>query len=197
MRLTLLCAAAAAALVASCTTRPPSPNGAQCYAELDRRGVRWEPAAIEAGVSSCDIAVPVRVSAADVAWNQPGIVSCRFALALDSFTHDVVDPLAHATFGEGVRVVRHFGTYACRATRSGKESLHARGEAIDIAGFELDDGTVISVERDWRRRDSRGAFLHALARAACRQFSMVLTPDSDADHYNHIHLDEGPWRGCG
>lgn len=197
MKRALLCAAAAVALLPSCTVRPPSPNGAQCYAELDRRGVRWEPVAVEASVSACEITVPVRVSAAEVAWNQPGIVSCSFALTLDGFTRDVIDPLARATFGEGVRLVRHFGTYACRATRNGKESLHARGEAIDIAGFELDDGTVISVERDWRRRDSRGVFLHALARAACRQFSMVLTPDSDADHYNHIHVDDGPYRGCG
>jgi len=199
VRRPFLCASAAAAALAACVARaPPPPAGARCLATLDARGVRWEPAAPGASLAAgCAVDTPVRVSAAAVAWNQPGIVACRFALTLESFTEGVVDPLALEIFGEPVRTIRHFGTYACRATHAGRESLHASGEAIDIAGFELADGRVISVERDWRRRDSRGAFLHAVARAACRSFSVVLTPDSDADHFNHIHLDAGPYRLCG
>ncbi len=186
------------ALLAGCARHPPpSPSGAHCLAELDQRGIGWEMAPLEVGSSACAVDTPVRVSAASIAWNQPGIVACSFALTLDAFARDDIQPLARAYFGEPVRVIRHFGTYACRPTREGKASLHAHGEAIDIAGFELEDGTVISVEHDWRDHDPRGDFLHALVRAACRRFSMVLTPDSNTDHYNHIHLDSGPYRGCG
>ena len=39
-------------------------------------------------------------------------------------------------------------------------------------------------------------FLHHVARNACRYFSVVLTPDSNRDHYNHFHLDIGPGRVC-
>lgn len=176
---------------------PPPATGAACLAELDRRGIDWQMAATEVANSACTVATPVRVSAASIAWNQSGIVACRFALTLDDFAREDVEPLARAYFGEPVREIRHFGTYACRPTRAGKPSLHAHGEAIDIAGFELEDGTVISVEHDWRGAGVRSDFLHAVVRAACRRFSMVLTPDSNRDHYNHLHLDSGPYRECG
>jgi hypothetical protein len=35
-----------------------------------------------------------------------------------------------------------------------------------------------------------------VARAACGYFSVVLTPDSNADHFNHMHFDLGPDRLC-
>ena len=31
---------------------------------------------------------------------------------------------------------------------------------------------------------------------ACRRFSVVLTPNSDRFHQDHIHVDIGPWRKC-
>jgi hypothetical protein len=185
--------------VAACAPRfpGPPPEARQCQATLDRLGVRWEPAPVAASVSSCDVVDPVRVSAAGAQWSQPGIVACQFAVTLDSFTREDVDPLARAYFGAEVRVVKHLGTYACRTTRGGHESLHAVGEAIDIAGFVLTDGTEISVARDWHRADAYGQFLRTVARAACGRFSQVLTPDSDRDHETHIHLDAGPYRHCG
>ena len=194
-----LCVATAAALLASCVARPPPPLpiAAQCLAALDQRGVRYAVAAMKASLSSCAVDDAVLVSATTIAWSRPSIVSCGFALTLDDFARDAIQPLARAQLGRSVRLIRHFGTYACRSTRGGRESLHAVGEAIDIAGFELEDGTVISVEQDWHRPGARSAFLHAIARAACARFSQVLTPDSDRDHFNHIHLDSGPYRHCG
>ncbi|HYC13481.1 MAG TPA: extensin family protein, partial [Stellaceae bacterium] len=34
------------------------------------------------------------------------------------------------------------------------------------------------------------------ASRACDYFSVVLSPDSDRYHYNHLHFDIGPWRLC-
>jgi hypothetical protein len=186
-------------VVAACAPRvpAPAPDARQCLVELDRLGVRWEPAPIDAAVSACTVANPVRVSAAGAEWNQPGIVACRFAVSLDSFTRESIEPLAREYFGLGVNVVEHFGTYACRTTSGGHDSLHAVGEAIDIAGFELADGTRITVAHDWYRADAYGQFLRAVARAACGRFSLVLSPDSDRDHDNHIHIDAGPYHHCG
>jgi hypothetical protein len=197
------CALAVAlpALLAACAAPPPPARlaGGRCLALLDQAGVSYVPAAMPAGADACAVDTPVRVSAAGAAWNQPGVVSCAFALALDAFMRDEVQPLARARFGEGVRRLRHFGTYACRREtgRDGRWSLHAAGLAIDVAGFELAGGTLISVERDWHGDGAKSAFLHALARRACDRFSVVLTPDSDRDHRDHIHLDGGPWRLCG
>lgn len=196
MKLALVALAAAAALVA-CVARPPPAAPRQCQAELDRRGVAYAVAPMPASAAACAVDDPVRVSAARIAWSQPTIVACRFALTLDDFTRAVVEPLAQRYFGQRITLLRHYGAYSCRTTRTGHDSLHAKGEAIDIAGFVLADGTVISVEHDWRRGGVRGRFLHELAREACGRFSVVLTPDSDRDHFNHIHLDSGRYTLCG
>jgi hypothetical protein len=193
-------ALAAAAALASCVAPPrPAPPlvARQCQAELDRRGVDYRVAPMAASVSACAVDDPVKVSAAGIAWSQPGIVACRFALTLDDFARDAIEPLAQRYFGTRVTSLRHYGTYACRTTRTGHESLHAQGEAIDIAGFVLADGTIVSVEHDWRSGGAPGRFLHALAREACGRFSVVLTPDFDRDHFNHIHLDSGRYKLCG
>jgi hypothetical protein len=186
------------ALAACAPTAPPPVSAAarQCLAELDRRGIQYQPEAMPASVSPCTVENPVRVTAAGVPWNQPGIVSCGFALELARFTREVVEPAALRYFGEPVRRLRHFGTYSCRDMRDGRLSEHAHGKAIDIAGFELHDGTLVLVARDWRRGGPRGRFLRDIARRACRYFSVVLTPDSNRDHHDHIHLDAGPYRLC-
>src|SRR5262249_8330175 len=92
-----------------------------------------------------------------------------------------------------------FGSFACRAnsSRPSRLSQHALGQAIDISGFRLSDGSRVSVERDWSDSGARGIFLHRLASKACRYFSVVLTPQSNADHYNHFHFDCGPARFWG
>ncbi len=191
------------ALLAACAGGPPAvPTGQAgelCLARLDRAGVAYAVAAIAAGSDACAIDTPVQVRATGIAWNQPGVVSCAFALELDAFAREDVAPLALARLGQSVRLLRHRGTFACRRETSdgSRWSLHASGRAIDIAGFELADGSVITVERDWRGGGARSLFLHELARRACRRFSVVLTPDSDRDHRDHIHLDSGPWKLCG
>ena len=169
-----------------------------CLAALDRAGVAYSVAPVAASVDACSVETPVRVTAAGIAWNQPGVVSCGFALELDAFTREELAPAARASFGQDLRLIRHFGTYACRRENGGDGhwSQHAKGRAIDIAGFDLADGTTILVERDWRGNDAKSAFLHDVVRRACRRFGVVLTPDSDKYHYNHIHIDSGPWKLC-
>lgn len=99
--------------------------------------------------------------------------------------------------GRRVVSIDHLGSFSCRAIHgSGSLSQHALGRAIDIAGFRLSDGTTVSVEHDWSEPGPKRLFLHHLARRACSYFSVVLTPDRNADHYNHIRLDIGPERMC-
>ncbi len=192
------------ATLGACAARvpPPSPapeQAAQCLARLDQLAVGYTAAATPvSGHSACAVDNPVTVTATTIAWNQPGLVSCGFAVELDRFAREVVAPAAWRRFGKRVSLIRHFGTYACRReSGSGRWSQHATGRAIDIAGFALDDGTEISVEHDWRRSGPKRDFLRDVARGACERFSLVLTPNSDREHYNHIHLDDGPYRRCG
>lgn len=190
------------ALLAACAARVPpkaGPDAAQCLARLDGAGVRYERVDMTAEPAACAVETPVRVTLAAVAWNQPGVVSCAFAARLEDFARTVIEPAARVRFGEGVRRIRHLGTYSCRRENggNGRWSQHARGGAIDIAGFELESGTVVLVASDWRGGGAKSTFLHDIARAACARFSAVLTPDSDREHRDHIHLDDGPYRICG
>ena len=126
-------------------------------------------------------------------------MSCALAARLDEFEREVVEPLAIEELGRRATRIDHLGSYSCRRQNSrlgGRWSQHARGQAIDIAGFRLSDGTTVSVERDWREPGPKRQFLRHLTRRACRYFSVVLTPDSNAEHYNHMHFDSGPNRLC-
>jgi len=173
-------------------------TGAVCLAELDRHGVAYkEVAEADPADSRCILDTGVRVSRLEVRLNKPATMGCALAAKLDEFDREVVQPLAQSDLGRRVTRIDHMGAFACRSQRGGGDlSRHAVGQAIDIAGFGLSDGTRVSVEHDWSSPGPNGVFLRHLAHNACRYFSVVLTPDSNADHYNHFHFDIGPSRSC-
>jgi len=143
--------------------------------------------------------------AAPVAFRPAGLgTSCPVAAGLALWEWHVVQPAALARFGSRVVAIDHFGSYSCRrmyGRKNGLWSEHARANAVDIAGFRLDDGTRISVAADWKDRGAKGRFLHQVRDSACRLFATVLSPDYNAAHHDHLHLDEARrgswgWRAC-
>jgi hypothetical protein len=145
----------------------------------------------------CGVATAVRILAGPTEFNRPVLVDCGLAKALADWDRAVVQPAAQLAFGQPVAKIHHYGGYVCRERRSGgRLSEHAYGRAIDIGAFELADGTVISVHRHWRISDARATFLRQVAGGACRHFHVVLGPDADSDHADHLHLDVGPWTLC-
>lgn len=211
-----------ALLVAACGSAPPmvavvpaaplppvpmDPDTA-CRADLTNAHVEFQ-ALGTFGQGKCSIANPVRLSAVEVPLNRPGVVSCDTARTFTRFTTDVVQPLAQKYFGQRVIRIDHMGTYDCRTTRTeastktsgsskgGRLSEHAKGRAIDFAGIELADGRLVYVREKWNSAGPEGAFLHQLARESCKSFSVVLTPNHDKLHWDHIHMDTGPYSLCG
>ena len=59
------------------------------------------------------------------------------------------------------------------------------------------NGSVINIERDWRSPGPKSEFLRALAKQACARFDVVLGPDHDRDHRDHLHLDLSGKKYCG
>jgi hypothetical protein len=196
-RLARSAAAAGLILLAACA-HAASPDRAQCFADLDRLGLHYTPVPPQ-GSGACAVRDAVEVSAAGIAWTPPGVVNCGFARQLDAFARQDVQAAALAHFGQRVRLMRQIGAYSCRRETGGKHrwSQHARGNALDVAGFELADGTTISVEQDWRRGGPKRDFLRDVARRACKRFNVVLTPNSNREHHDHIHIDSGPYKLCG
>jgi len=205
-------------LLAGCGSAPPPlppkpallDPAAACLSDLSLAHATFQPLAAF-GEGNCSIANPVRLTGGATAWNRPGVLSCPMARTLVRFEAEVVQPAAHKHFGVRVKRMDHLGTYDCRTqrnettaaaaqmgtSRGGRLSEHAKGLAIDLAGFELADGTVVSVKKDWYAGGKAGAFLREVARSSCRVFNVVLTPNHDRFHTDHIHLDIGPHTLCG
>jgi len=187
-------------LPAGCGGGPGSSalSGRACLARLDERQVDYRPLdKIDAAQSWCQVDTAVRVKRTTAGLDKPATMSCALAARLDQFEREVLQPLAREELGRRVVRINHLGSFSCRTRNGGgRLSQHALGRAIDIAGFRLADGTTIGVAQDWAGSGANRQFLRHLARRACQYFSVVLTPDSDADHHDHIHLDIGPDRKC-
>lgn len=160
------------------------------------------------GKGACGIGNPFKVDAslAGDVWLDPGAtLDCNMTAALDQWLAEIVQPAARRYFGVPVIGARTLGSYACR-TRNNQPgasiSEHAFGNAIDIASFMLAGGRWTAVETGWRGRGAERAFWHEIHSGACRHFYTVLSPDADAFHHNHLHLDlarhtrDGNYRYC-
>lgn len=142
----------------------------------------------------------VRITATPTRVSQPFVLECPAAAALALWERYSVQPLAQRYFGEAVTRIDHFGSYACRnvvgGAADGRRSEHAYANALDVAGFVLADGRAVRVASDWRDDLARARFLHQVHDEACRYWNVVLGPDYNAAHHDHLHLDRGPGRAC-
>jgi hypothetical protein len=194
----------AATLVASCSApiRPQRPAWrAQaenaCIAQKRVRPSDFIALANEVeGPGICGLTRPFKVTALQggaVAFNSTATLDCPMVAELDAWLTDTVQPAAQARFGSRVARIDSMGSYACRGmnNQSGAQlSEHSFGNALDIGGFVLEDGRKITLVRDWWRGDEQArAFLMDVHRGSCQHFSTVLSPGSNAFHYNHIHVD--------
>jgi hypothetical protein len=108
---------------------------------------------------------------------------------------DIADPAARKAFGSRIATVAHASAYVCRPRHgTSKLSEHARGNAIDIAAFLLEDGKRVEVAKAYEDKEKAGPFIDLLRKAACGPFKTVLGPGADADHADHLHLDLQPRR---
>lgn len=127
-------------------------------------------------------------------------MTCPVAAGLEMWLRQDVQRLAQKEFGTGVAQIEQLGTYSCRRMYGASDapwSEHATGNAIDIAGFILNDGRRVSVLHDWGGDDAEGRFLYQLRDAACGSFGTVLSPEYNAAHADHFHLDQGRSPGFG
>jgi hypothetical protein len=125
-------------------------------------------------------------------------MTCPLALGYAFWTRHVVEPAAIAELGQPITEVRHYGTYACRniyGRAEGRRSEHAFANALDAAAFRTATGEI-AVGRDFRGDDAKGRFLRRVRDGACPWFRAVLSPDYNAAHRDHLHLDFGRYRIC-
>jgi hypothetical protein len=166
---------------------------AQCRALLAAAGIADVPAPPKRDGEQCGYGDGMRLARRTDFAPSGLVTACPVAATLALFERDVVQPAAARHFGGRVAVIDHAGSYSCRRLYSradGQFSEHATADALDIIGFRLADGTQVSVVRDWQSAGPKGAFLRDVRDGACGLFATVLSPDYNAAHADHLHLDQ-------
>lgn len=174
-----------------------SPNA--CARVLGRSGVAATAAPDRPLSNGCGYVDGVAASAASLALAAPPVMRCPLAAAYAAWERHVVQPAAQARFGARVVGVNHFGSYSCRNTygrATGRRSQHATANALDVSGFQLSNGRTITVRSDWDDPGSAGRFLRDVRDGGCGLFGAVLSPDYNAAHHDHFHLDLGAYQVC-
>lgn len=174
---------------------------AQCFALLDAAGVRYSRIADTRGPGEpCGFRDALVLDRSGLAYSPtPVRVSCPLAAAMVVWEREAVQPAARGHLGGEVRTALNFGTYSCRrlyGQATGNYSRHATADAIDISGFRTASGRTISVLYDWPQPGAKSAFLREVRDRGCRIFGTSLSPDYNAAHRDHLHLDVGGWSTC-
>jgi hypothetical protein len=166
----------------------------QCRALLREAQVADVPAPPVSSGTDCGYSDGMRLSPEPIAFQPSGLVTaCPVAAALHLLETRYIQPAAIRHFGSRVVAIEHFGSYSCRrlyGRSEGDFSEHATADAVDVAGFRLADGTRIRVVADWSGHGPKAAFLRDVRDGSCRLFSTVLSPDYNAAHADHLHLDQ-------
>lgn len=182
----------------------------QCRVLLAGRDITFATQAPIGSDSGCGAAAPIEVTAvAGVTLDPPAIVTCRLAAGLSDWIIGTVQPAAARDLRTRVTAIATASSYACRLRnnqKSGKLSEHGKANALDMAGFSFAGSKDVTVADGWGGLlqkiglSSGGGFLKDIRDGACRHFTTVLGPGSDAYHGNHFHVDamarKNDWRLC-
>jgi hypothetical protein len=178
---------------------------ASCEAELARRHVPFAEGEPTIGVLApvrlrgllSGVSIHSSLAPAERERSRIEIFDCRLVLALDDFAAMVHE--------RGVVEIIHLSAYrprsqfGCTPKYDGKQ--HCGALAVDLATFKRADGSVLSVEKDFHGRvglsTCTGARPNELWSIVCDAadraiFNVILTPNFNAQHNNHIHVEVTP-----
>ncbi|NDL70159.1 extensin family protein [Vreelandella alkaliphila] len=173
-----------------------------CLAALDtvpEGELHYTPLADYSPTESCPLTNVVRMQSSSVRFNQSFVATCPLALSWVMYERHALQPAAQEIMGSRVAQVNHVGSFACRnvyGRETGRRSEHATAEALDVAGFQFENGQRITLIDHWDDEGETGEFLRAARDGACDTFGNVLGPDYNAAHADHFHLGMRGFRLC-
>jgi len=172
-----------------------------CTAALSASEIETSPIEdrVEGDAGQCGFANAVSLERSLFPYSAPVRSSCAVAAALYVWEREVVAIAAAQWLESPVVRIEMIGVYACRnvyGRAAGRLSEHATANAIDIAGFRLENGRVVRVLDGWTGGGADAGFLRAVRDGACQTFQGVLSPDYNQAHADHFHLDMGAYNIC-
>lgn len=178
---------------------PLYPPARDCTMELARLGVEFSIPGPLDGTEGCHVPDPVQLRSIRTSMGRVGlpgspVLDCPFAKQFGLWVSDIAAPVVTALSGARLSSIPTGPGYECRrrtGDNSGKLSEHAKGNAIDIAGFTLSDRNFVEISTLGGSRRSGYRLLEALRISACGYFTTVLGPGSNASHASHFHFDLG------
>ncbi|WP_253201292.1 extensin family protein [Sphingomonas quercus] len=170
----------------------------QCFVDLAHKDARYTRLPDRDFGNGCSAIGTVKLLDMGMPTTNLGAMTCPLASKLIEWTQEALQKAAQAWLDSPIARVDSFGTYNCRPIAGTTHlSQHGRSNAVDISGFVLANGRRITVLNDWNGPDENARnFLRAVRAAARRRFNIVLGPDANADHRNHLHFDMGPGHAC-
>jgi hypothetical protein len=178
----------------------PARETLQCLADLGREAVRYKALPDRGFGNGCTALGAVQLLDIGTPVANLGAMTCPLARQFARWTREALQPAANAWLGSRVARIESFGTYSCRPVNNqagARLSEHGRANAVDVGAFVLVDGRRITVRDGWRGDDEDvRRFLRAVHDAGCRRFGVVLGPDADAFHRDHLHFDMGRGPYC-
>ena len=192
------------AAVARSTVVLPSSAAAQaCLADLGSKQANFTPLPDQYYGAGCSAVNAVRLSQlksdhATLVMSNLGPVTCNLADTFAGWARFGVDRAAQQILGSSLVKIETMGSYSCRnIAGSAHRSAHASANAIDVSGFVLADGRRITVAGNWADKSPAvQRFFSAIHTSACKRFGMVLSPDYNAAHRDHLHLQVGGRAVC-
>jgi hypothetical protein len=176
---------------------PTSRETQACFADLSREDVRYSPLPDRDYGGGCQVIGAVQLIDIGVPVTNLKAMRCGLARSFTAWVTYAVAPAARQMLGSDLVRVESMGTYACRAVigvsgaAAGRLSGHGIANAVDFSGVVLANGRRITVQQDWNGTDLQArAFLRTIHDSACKRFGTVLSPDYNAAHYNHLHLED-------
>ncbi|WP_375397523.1 extensin family protein [uncultured Sphingomonas sp.] len=179
---------------------PTSRETQTCYADLAREDVRYSPLPDRDFGGGCMVIGAVQLIDIGVPVTNLTAMRCGLARAFVGWTRNAVAPAAFQILGSRLVKIESMGTYACRAVAgspTGRLSGHALANAVDISGFVLEDGRRITIAGGWNSADDGiRRFLRIIHDSACKRFGTVLSPEYNAAHHDHLHLEDDGKNFC-
>ena len=183
------------------------PELASCKDWLDHYGVVYTVGPANQGVAD---PVTVTMPINGMPFRYLGNTSQRARFFMDcTLARSLVQAAPHWR-SRGIVEVQDIGVYNYRCIGSGTPpdcpsgmSQHAYAKAIDLARFVHADGTTYTVETDWvidpdsedtctaPTEDAKDGWLHQVicALKAADVWTIALTPNYNASHRDHFHVD--------